>query len=339
MMNLTDEHVSGKALEHLGLVAAVIDKIELIEKIDARLPLHNAKTSMGQRVAAMLYNGLGFLDDRLYMFPHFLDNKPVDRLFRGDVAAEHFNDDALGRCLDAIYTYGVTKFFTEIAFEIGAEQGYLGKTFQVDTTSLSLYGDYEEQEEDYGPLWDPSHGAKPRRGYAKNRRFDLKQMVLTLATTGKSAFPIWMEAHSGNVSDQKVLYEASDRMRKLCKGLKNAPEFMTIGDSAIYDACLKDCMGMLWLTRVPERHKIVKEKLTQPDAAYNWVDLGNGYKMSVDELSYRGVMQRWAVIFSEQAYTRECKTLDKRIQEKEKKLTTALRDLGNQVFGLSLIHI
>ena len=61
MMNLTDEHVSGKALEHLGLVAAVIDKTGLIEKIDARLPLHNAKTSMGQRVAAMLYNGLGFL--------------------------------------------------------------------------------------------------------------------------------------------------------------------------------------------------------------------------------------------------------------------------------------
>ena len=175
-------------------MAAVIDKIGFIEKIDARLPLHHAKTSMGQRVAAMLYNGLGFLDDRLYMFPQFLDNKPVDRLFSGDVLAEYFNDDALGRCLDAIYNYGVTKLFTEIACEIGSEQGYLGKNFQVDTTSLSLYGDYEEQEEECGSLWDPSYGAMTRRGYAKNNRFDLKQMILTLATTGKAGFPIWMEA-------------------------------------------------------------------------------------------------------------------------------------------------
>ena len=130
MMKLIDEHVSGKALEHLGLVAAVIEKIGLIEKIDARLPLHHEKTSMGQRVAAMLYNELGLLNDRLYMFPQFLDNKPVDRLFSGDISAEYFNDDALGRCLDTIYNYGVTKLFTEIAFEIGSEKGYLVRLFK-----------------------------------------------------------------------------------------------------------------------------------------------------------------------------------------------------------------
>ena len=37
-----------------------------------------------------------------------------------------------------------------------------------------------------------SPDAKPDYGHAKNKRFDLKQMTLMLATTGASGFPIWM---------------------------------------------------------------------------------------------------------------------------------------------------
>jgi transposase len=70
-----------------------------------------------------------FMDDRLYMFPEFLENKPVDRLFGSDVQAAYFNDDSLGRCLDAISEYGVTKLFSERAFEIGVEQRLLGATY------------------------------------------------------------------------------------------------------------------------------------------------------------------------------------------------------------------
>jgi hypothetical protein len=32
---------------------------------------------MGQRFAAMIFNGLRFIDDQLYMFPQFLENKPL----------------------------------------------------------------------------------------------------------------------------------------------------------------------------------------------------------------------------------------------------------------------
>lgn len=143
---INEEDISGKVLDHLGLVAATLEKIGLIEKIDERIPLNNSKTTMGQRVAAMIFNGLGFIDDRLYMFPQFLDNKPIDRMFKGKVKAEYFNDDALGRCLDAINEYGVTKLFSEVAFMIGVEQKLIGRTFNIDTTSLMVYGEYEESD-------------------------------------------------------------------------------------------------------------------------------------------------------------------------------------------------
>ena len=111
----TDKDIDGKVLDHLGLVASTIDKLGIIEKIDKALPMptnKGVKVTMGQRVAAMILNGLGFMDTRLYMFPEFLQNKPVDRLIEKSIEAEDFNDDALGRCLDAIHEYGVNKLFS-----------------------------------------------------------------------------------------------------------------------------------------------------------------------------------------------------------------------------------
>lgn len=137
---LKEEQVQSQVLDHLGLVMATINKIGLIQQIDKHLPVSAekvAKISMGERVAAMILNGLGFIDDRLYMFSEFLENKPVERLFSSGVKASDFSDDALGRCLDEIYQYGGSKLFSEIAFEIGTEHKLLGKAARFDTTSLT----------------------------------------------------------------------------------------------------------------------------------------------------------------------------------------------------------
>ncbi len=79
-------------------------------------------------------------------------------------------------------------------------------------------------------------------------------MALNLATTGSAGFPIWMEVHSGNAS-KKIFHEAAEWMRTFCKGLKDAPAFMTVGDSAIYEACVQQAGDMLWLIRILEQHK------------------------------------------------------------------------------------
>ena len=121
-------------------------------------------------------------------------------------------------------------------------------------------------------------------------------------------------------------------MRALCKGIKDAPSFMTVGDSAIYDACIKEAGDMLWLTRVPERHKAAKELLQYPDDAYGWTELADGYKICVTENRYRGIRQRWIVVFSKQAYEKECKTLENQIQKAEDCLQKEFWHLGNQVF-------
>ena len=138
--------ITTKQLGHLGLISSVIKKLNLVDKIDRRLPVskeHGSIVSMGQRVSAMILNGLGFLNDRLYMHSVFFEDKAVEFLLGEGITANHINDDALGRALDAIHSYGTTKLFSEIAFEVAHENKLLGKTARLDTTSISLYGEYD----------------------------------------------------------------------------------------------------------------------------------------------------------------------------------------------------
>lgn len=333
MKHLTDENVKGKVLDHLGLVSAVIEKLGLIEKVNARLPLKDnmgVKTTMGQRVSAMILNGLGFMNDRLYMFETFLKNKPVDRLFGSNIKAEYFNDDALGRCLDAISEYGTTKFFTEISFEIGLEHKLIGSTMRGDTTTLLVHGEYPEETDANEETEEEK--PQPKRGHSKAKRPDLKQMVLHLATTGSSGFPIWMEPHSGNASDKKTLIEAAQRMQAFSKELNMDKDFLYVGDSAFYSGAVKNGNGMKWLSRVPENITEAKTTLERSADEIDWIDLEDGYKMHALRSEYGGVNQRWILIHSDQAYERESKTLEKNIEKESDQVKKALWHLGNQIF-------
>src|SRR5665811_78018 len=231
---LEEEQFSTTHLGHLGLVADKIDSLNLVDLIDKRLPIseaHEAKVSHGERVAAMIMNGLGFIDSRLYLFPEFLSDKPLDRLFNRNVRAEWFNDDVTGRCLDEISAYGTTKLFTELSLTIGQARGLLGKSTHIDTTTLSLYGDFEQPE--LNETTNNNNIPWPKQGYAKSGRHDLKQMVLLLATTGASNFPLWMESHSGNSSDQTTMPAAAVKIKQICHEFAHAPDFIYVGDSAI----------------------------------------------------------------------------------------------------------
>jgi transposase len=56
----------------------------------------------------MIINGLGFTGRKLYMYSEYFEDKLLERLMAPGIDPEHINDDALGRCLDAIYEKGVS---------------------------------------------------------------------------------------------------------------------------------------------------------------------------------------------------------------------------------------
>ena len=107
------EEYSANIIEHLGLVASMIDELGIVEVIDGAIPqdMNQRKVSIGQAIKALIICGLGFTNHRLYLAGHFFTNKPTERLIGADIKAEHLNDDVLGRALDALYEYGVTAMF------------------------------------------------------------------------------------------------------------------------------------------------------------------------------------------------------------------------------------
>src|ERR671914_992690 len=104
-------------LDHLGLVAGMFDELGIGEVID-RATQQNPETRIvtaGHAVKAMVLNGLGFVNQQLYLVPRFFHNKPLARLIAPGIQASHLNDDTLGRARDTLYETEVTALYSLIA--------------------------------------------------------------------------------------------------------------------------------------------------------------------------------------------------------------------------------
>jgi transposase len=81
-----------KNIDHLGIVAGIIDAIGLVDIVNKLVGQDpQEKVSAGHVVKAMILNGLGFVSSPLYMFPEFFSDKPCEHLIGEGVKAEYLN--------------------------------------------------------------------------------------------------------------------------------------------------------------------------------------------------------------------------------------------------------
>ena len=94
------------SLDHLGIVAGIFDQLGISQVIDEAIPKNrDHKLPHSEIIKGLILNGLGFVERRLYIFPSYFENLALERLFGPRVAPEDFNEDAVGRTLDRIYSY------------------------------------------------------------------------------------------------------------------------------------------------------------------------------------------------------------------------------------------
>lgn len=327
MLEVAGEEVETLSMDHHGLVASVCKDLKIAERIDARLKSDLGRVvSAGQAVVAMILNGLGFTNRRLYLTPQFFETKPVSRLLDADIEAKDLTDYTLGHALDDIWSYGSSQLFGEVGFGAALDNGLLGHLNHIDTTSLSVEGEYDVADKEN--VIDITHG------YSKDKRADLKQAVLSLVVNGPSNIPIWMEALNGNSSDKSSFHDTIKRVHEFKQQINLDSSMKWIADSALYtkDKLLKQ-NDYLWVTRVPETIKEASILLERPETNINWVDMEKGYKISPVKSSYGGLEQRWILVYSAQAYKREQKTLEKNLLKEADALEKTLWHLGNNIFG------
>jgi len=288
-------------IDHLGIVAGVCQEISLIEQIDRQVKASERKVSCGKGTQAMILNALGFVGRALYLTPDYLHNKPVDLLIGPELCAADFNDDALDRCLDDLYEAGVTEVFYKVAAHALQVYGIQSKFVHLDSSSFHLHGAYDRQEPEREAI-------SITYGYSKDHRPDLKQVIVQLITSHKSALPVWFEALSGNSNDKKTF---TATVKAYCKQLSASEQPYLVMDSAGFsEATLKAAQDVHWLMRVPETLAQAKQMVKDTLAA-EMSEIEPGYKGKETMCEYAGIKQRWLIVFSEAAQARELKTLEK----------------------------
>ena len=104
-------------------------------------------------------------------------------------------------------------------------------------------------------------------------------------------------------------------------------------DSAGYtEDTLKEAKDIFWVMRVPETLAQAKQlvKETQFD---EMVELEPGYWGKEVTREYAGIQQRWLVVFSQAAQSRELKTLEKAQTKELEKAQKEWRKLEGQTFN------
>ncbi|MDZ7705280.1 MAG: IS1634 family transposase [Trueperaceae bacterium] len=258
-----------RTIEHLGLVAGMVDELGIAELIDKLIAQDRTQrqVSIGQAVKAMILNGLGFANRRLYLTPHFFQNKPTERLIAPGIQAEHLHDDTLGKALDALHRFGVSELFTLISHQAMQRLGLSPKQAHLDTTSFHVDGRYNGDE-------DATEGViRIAHGYSRDHRPDLKQVVLELITENSSGIPLLMAPLSGNQDDTATTLQALQHT------------------------------NVTWVMSVPATLSSAKELLGNltPD---DFSPLVAGYEVARVEVTYAEVPQRWLIIRSQAARKR-----------------------------------
>lgn len=320
------EGYSSKTLAHLGLISGVCKEFNIAAQIDKLIPVlsedHHVTT--GQAVEAMILNGLGFINQRLYLVSKFFEDKPVGRLIAEGVEAEHLNDDRLGRALDSLYEHGVSSLFASIATEIMKKLGHSPKDAHLDSTNFHVHGDYNSGKQEDSVL-------HLTYGHSKDHRPDLPQAALQLIVEHLSGIPMHMEVLNGNNSDSTSFRQT---LEQYGSQLKLTGVERIIADSKLYSQdtlWVLSAAKMHWLTRVPGTLGQVKELCSQTELEkMHW--LNQDYAVQGQEVMYADIAQYWLVVYSRQAQKREEKTFKRKLGKQSEKAVKEWIKLCRQAF-------
>jgi transposase len=237
-----------------------------------------------------------------------------------------FNDTTLGRAFDVLYAYGTEQLFSQIAhaatssFPLDVD----GRHLHFDTTSVSVWGDYAQNED-----------AQPEElsityGYSKDLRPDLKQFLLQMLCVHHN-IPILGGCADGCASDKTVNNTVPTNLSAyLARHGLSPGAFVYVADSALVTQKNLETLGStLFITRLPftygEAERVVSEAVKAGDwaAAPREADSTGkrakaAYRLREAAVTLEGRLYRAVVVHSD--------ANDRRRQKKIERLLAASRE-------------
>jgi transposase len=245
-------------LNHLGIVAEVCREIGVGEWLDQQEPGNRQRVSVATATVALVLNGLGFSNRRLYLVSQFFADKPVEHLLGPGITADDLNDDCLGRTLDWLYAHAVTRLFAGLALRARRAFGVEVGRLHADTTSFAVHGRSAldlpvalETAEALKAAAQASNASVEDRadagmdegapaviavtyGYSRDHREDLKHWRLALVTSGEGV-PQFLRPLDGNASAKRALLDAVSTVTPQLQQ-SDEPPGVYVADSGLYSA-------------------------------------------------------------------------------------------------------
>jgi transposase len=226
---------------HLPLVLGVLRRLEVATIVDRLIPPHPAHLlSCGRGVEALVLASLDG-DHALYKVGRRLEERGMVALLQPGLTRASLNDYRLGHILDALFAANLNRVFGAIALKALEAYTISPPWLHQDTTTIILYGAYEDEPKSLG-------APRPAYGHSKDGRDDLKQVLLSLGVSGDGGIPLRLGLRDGNCSDSVETPRAIEEC--LALGLEGVRGI--VADSKAYSRrtlglCLEHGIGLVTL--------------------------------------------------------------------------------------------
>ena len=324
-------------VQHLPIIKAYADQLGLVGLINHYVPTE-MDVDAGTVVLGLVLDTLSGRSP-LYRLEEFFVSQDTDLLLGKAVPPHALNDDTVGRVLDRLYDMGTMKLFTACAVRAAARYGVERRYVHFDTTSRSIWGEYQFAEEQDLPF-------RVTYGYSKDKRPDLKQFVLSTLCVDR-AVPIWGKLEDGNASDKTLNTTLLSEIAQLLARHGVAPgAYIYIADAALVTednlAALKDT---LFITRLPATYSECGRVIAEAVAHNQWAEVGvlaqtkptkyrpgTFYKVAESSVTLYGKAYRAVVVHSSSQDQRRQKHLEREFQASYATLAATVREAAQQEY-------
>ena len=324
-------------VHHLPILKAYADQLGLVSLINHYVPTEMG-VDAGTVVLAMVLDTLSGRSP-LYRLEEFFAQQDTELLLGKAVPPQALNDDTAGRVLARLYDFGTMRLFTACAVRAATRFGLERRYVHFDTTSRSVWGDYQFAETQDLPF-------QVTYGYSKDKRPDLKQFVLSTLCVDR-AVPIWGKPEDGNASDKSLNTTLLAEIAQLlaCHGV--APgAYIYIADAALVTEDNLAALGdTLFITRLPATYSECGRVIAEAVARNQWEAVGvlaqtpptqhrpgTCYKVAEDVVTLYGKTYRAVVVHSSHHDQRRQKRLEREVQASSTTLAATVRATAKQEY-------
>jgi transposase len=216
------KNVQTQAVGFAPILRYYFDQCGIAKIIDDHVELDPRRKILthGQAAVAMI-TAILFQVMQLYRICKFASEKTVLKVLLPQIEADQYFDDRLADTLDGLFGYGVGDLDMLITANMIDVFNIESQRCHNDTTSVSMYGDADNNKTE--------QSIQITYGHSKKHRKDLKQFVWSMSVSSDHAFPLFQQAYSGNTADSTTYVEQWQRLIDLI----GRRDFLYVADSKL----------------------------------------------------------------------------------------------------------